>query len=138
MIRCQADLFTQCVNRIGFGFHFAPQCFDLFIQAVQLRFLLFSLKLLLIQLMTAIFQFLNAAARAPVGTVLGAVFPQLFFCGVIIVQIVCIVHQIAQLGADRGRGLHFAALLQLRHIGAAGKRLCIQLKQFLAQFFRKA
>ena len=137
MIRCQADLFTQCVNRIGFGCHFAPQCFDFFIQAAQLRFLLFCLKLLLIQLMAAIFQFLNAAARAPVGTVLGAVFPQLFFCGVIIVQIVCIVHQIAQLGADRGRGLHFAAL-QLRHIGAAGKRLCIQLKQFLAQFFRKA
>ena len=125
------------MNRIGFGCHFAPQCFDLFIQAVQLRFLLFCLKLLSIQLMAAIFQFLNAAARAPVGAVLGAVFPQLFFCGVIIVQIVCIVHQITQLGADRGRCLHFAAL-QLRHIGAAGKRLCIQLKQFLAQFFRKA
>ena len=65
-----------------------------------------------------------------------AVFLELFHSGIIVIQIVGILHQVCQLRANGSRGRDLP-VGKLGNKGAPGKGIRVQLKKLLSQVFRK-
>ncbi len=76
-------------------------------------------------------------ATSPKLSILRPCRSQVVHCRIVIVQVICIIHQIAQLCLDRCCSCGFL-ILHLRHIDTSHKRFSIQLEQLFSKLFSKA
>ena len=134
LIRRQTNLFSQIIYSIRFDSFFTIQAINAFHNLLQSRSQLFCFIFITFKLKTFPYYFVDSAAFASISTEFCAIIAQLFFCCVVVAEVIGVIDQITQLCPDRSSCLHIVGR-QLWNIGAACKGVCIQLKQFLAEFF---
>ncbi len=104
--RCYADFLTKRKHVLRFGCSFFVQPLNLFHKRLQLRPLPLSLLLLIFQFEAVISDFVEPSTVSAVCPKPSSIVPQLFLSGIVVAEVIRIIHQIAELCTNRSCGFH--------------------------------
>ena len=106
LIRRQTNLFTQIIYSVRFDCFFAIQAFNAFHNLLQSRSQLFCFIFITFKPKTFTYYFVDSAALASISTEFCAIIAQLFFCRVVVAEVIGVIDQITKLCSDRSSCLH--------------------------------